>query len=487
MKSRGRLIVGSSLFAFLLLFISSLAQESLHWERVPYDVNATSLPHPRWLPASAVRAGSNKWTIISGEVHATEDEEAYMLRDYWELDFFTNKFKSNPQIASPTFVSKGWRKAFFNKDTDLILWAGKGNADTNTLHIYSNANHAWTDQPAEFPHRVWRGYAGILVQTNPETLFIFGGVDERVQAFGAAGFYSFEFKRSADGNVLPVWVTRDINVLLGSPLPGARYFHSGVYRSEDNSWYIFGGTKNLNLGNHYNDLWKYSFSQDLWELVQIQGSCAPQARCLHTAVATPDGMGMYVYGGVNYGMVSQSDLWMFHFNTRTWHQIRTTGWDGEDAARDGHAMAIWKDPTRSDFLWIYIYGGDTTSGHTHTWGDVWRANIHNSGCTVDSPDKCRWISQDTCYVKGGIISDRKPALIMFLIVLAAVIGAVAIIGGRYIYKNYRIVEGTIKYQPSTSVLPTPNRTPDDSPRHSDSSFDKKRTVTAPWHKNDIKL
>jgi len=234
-----RLSLSSSLFAFLLLFVTILAQEALHWEHVTVN---TTIPHSRWLPASTIRAGSNKWTIISGEVHATENEEAYMLRDYWELDFFTNKWTSNPQIASPTFVSKGWRKSFFDSDGNLLLWAGKGNADASVLHIYSPSSQSWTDQPAEFPHRVWRGYIGVLVQTNPETLFIFGGVDERVQAFGSAAFYSFTLHQSTDN---PTWVTRDINVPLDSALPGARYFHSGVYRSEDNCWYIFGGTKKL--------------------------------------------------------------------------------------------------------------------------------------------------------------------------------------------------------------------------------------------------
>jgi hypothetical protein len=76
---------------------------------------------------------------------------------------------------------------------------------------------------------------------------------------------------------------------------------------------IFGGFVN---GVRTNDIYRYYFNDNRWELVQQLSEVCPPTRAGHSAIMHLDNM--YIYGGKDEDNNKLNDIWTFNFNTYLW-------------------------------------------------------------------------------------------------------------------------------------------------------------------------
>ena len=88
--------------------------------------------------------------------------------------------------------------------------------------------------------------------------------------------------------------------------------------------WIFGG---FCYGHRTNQMYKYTFSTNIWEKVKFKTKDRPCPRAGHTAVLyTPEvdihGSSLYVFGGKAANDKKLNDVWKLNFNTMTWSEIK---------------------------------------------------------------------------------------------------------------------------------------------------------------------
>eukprot|EP01089_Gocevia_fonbrunei_P013174 TRINITY_DN32_c0_g1_i2.p1 TRINITY_DN32_c0_g1~~TRINITY_DN32_c0_g1_i2.p1 ORF type:complete len:285 (+),score=71.52 TRINITY_DN32_c0_g1_i2:553-1407(+) len=277
-----------------------------------------------------------------------------------------------------------------------------------------------------FPGGVNAGYTWLTYGTYPQFLYSFGGTPD-YEAVGIAKTYRHQLDSDSE------WVELFEPWVAGSP-PNARYFHSAVYRSFDNSWYVYGGTSNVFSGNNFADLWRFSLNLEVWEEIVVAGECKPSGRSLHAAAIMPDGTGMFVYGGIENAFEALSDLWMFHFVSKKWVKFETSGWDLRNQ-RDGHAMAIWLDK-RTGVSWLYVFGGDEGQDTPIQYNDMHRLSLADYGCTFGSVASCTNVDWScTATVSTG---GRKQTI---LIVVGLIIFVAVLTGLVFGIKEYQLKKG----------------------------------------------
>ncbi|KAL1138043.1 hypothetical protein AAG570_009738 [Ranatra chinensis] len=112
--------------------------------------------------------------------------------------------------------------------------------------------------------------------------------------------------------------------------------------------YVFGGELGFSAGNEA-PLWVYNVTNNSWRKVRgCKGATVPKGRRGHTAVVHR--AAMLIYGGYRDLRGSSNELWAFHFDTESWHLISA----GRNCppARHKHGMVLHDDS-------IWIYGGMT--------------------------------------------------------------------------------------------------------------------------------
>jgi hypothetical protein len=156
----------------------------------------------------------------------------------------------------------------------------------------------------------------------------------------------------------------------GVTAPHGRYGHTVALHGSD--LYLHGGTDGgtrihgemgFKMNMEFDDLWRLSLVDLKWEpLTPKEGGhpFGPGRRYLHAAAAV--GQHVWFYGGSN-----RSDLWAWHTEKETWHQVVPHPGDKWPGRRQGHAIAPLPEK-----------GGFVVSGGTR-WGfgtkalldDVW--------------------------------------------------------------------------------------------------------------------
>ena len=79
---------------------------------------------------------------------------------------------------------------------------------------------------------------------------------------------------------------------------------------------LFGGFVN---GERSNEIYRYYFNDNRWELVQHLSSECPPPRAGHSAMHYGDSM--YIFGGKDEDNNKLNDTWVFNFNTYTWTEL----------------------------------------------------------------------------------------------------------------------------------------------------------------------
>jgi len=137
--------------------------------------------------------------------------------------------------------------------------------------------------------------------------------------------------------------------------PGSRSKHAIVRHCR--SIYLYGGRRRNSL---LKDFWKYDFDSNSWEEIKVSGS-KPGHLQEHTMVEYNDKL--YVFGGeVNFCNDQEISLWVFNIKENIWEKERTVrGSQGPSSLR-GHTATIYNDS-------MYIFGGyQDLKGST---SDVW--------------------------------------------------------------------------------------------------------------------
>jgi N-acetylneuraminic acid mutarotase len=149
--------------------------------------------------------------------------------------------------------------------------------------------------------------------------------------------------------------------LVVNPPPG-RARHTAVWSPIGNQLLIFGGVVSCLCAENVNDLWSYQPATNNWTQLTPVG-LLPPARNGHTAVWNATHDRMLVFGGIDNFGSDLNDLWAYTPATNTWGQISPLGGIRPDP-RDGHS-AVW-DSLNNRML---IFGGVDDVGND--LNDVW--------------------------------------------------------------------------------------------------------------------
>lgn len=143
--------------------------------------------------------------------------------------------------------------------------------------------------------------------------------------------------------------------------------------SEKDELIFFGGEYfNGSKTTMYNELYTYNIKKDKW--LQISSPNGPLPRCSHQAVFVPQmGGQLWVFGGefsspTHSQFRHYSDLWVFHFNEKTWEQIKASG---GPSSRSGHRMTLSQKK-------LFVFGGFHESVRDYKYfNDVYTFDLEN--------------------------------------------------------------------------------------------------------------
>lgn len=162
-------------------------------------------------------------------------------------------------------------------------------------------------------------------------LYVFGGVNPSETSSNSLYIYSISNS---------LWKQINNNITDITPLSG----HS---MSQINNKYIciFGGS---NKGNFYNDLYIYTINEGTWTKEGDDSVNKPDKRIEHSQCSYNNSI--YIYGGINQVGDYYNDLWKFDMSSYQWMKIEIE--NEVPKGRKGHSMILYKDT----FL---IFGGKT--------------------------------------------------------------------------------------------------------------------------------
>ncbi|XP_071445970.1 uncharacterized protein [Hetaerina americana] len=133
--------------------------------------------------------------------------------------------------------------------------------------------------------------------------------------------------------------------------------------------YVFGGELGFSAGTE-TPLWVYQIKANSWRKIRSQkGVSVPRGRRGHTALVHRGAM--LLYGGYQDLRGSCSELWVFDFETESWHLQGGGGSGDRPPARHKHSAIL-----HEECMWIY--GGMTDLQER---GDFWRWDTHSKTWT----------------------------------------------------------------------------------------------------------
>lgn len=121
-----------------------------------------------------------------------------------------------------------------------------------------------------------------------------------------------------------------------------------------NCMYLFGGYSG-SLGYRDTAIYEYNFDTKLATRIEAVGTLPPD-RSAHTAVVYKDHM--YIFGGWD-GIESNNDLFRYHFDTRTWSEVRANAGSAQPPRVRSHSAVLYHD-------YMVVFGGYGENAHPNT-------------------------------------------------------------------------------------------------------------------------
>jgi len=252
----------------------------------------------------------------------------------WQGKYFKVAFDNQTVVPGPLLCHSAVPFKDENGNYQMIFYGGNL---SNTNIIENVKKDIWCYQ---FDQKKWHKSLGAHKALTEHTsvvyknnMYIFGGNGGLVENYSNNVLsYPLPFKPE---NVFTRIETQNTS-------PPARSGHSAVVYQ--NSMYVFGG---WNGHTSLSDFHSFNFETQTWKKLESQGEC-PTKRRMHCTVVYKDFM--YLFGGYDESRPARSDneLYRYHFKTDTWELIKCRGTIPNGRSR---AAAIVKDN------FMYIIGG----------------------------------------------------------------------------------------------------------------------------------
>ena len=185
------------------------------------------------------------------------------------------------------------------------------------------------------------------------TLIVFGGRD----ASGASFEDTWTFSRTRN-----VWSRLDVQG------PTARFGHAVAVDQAGGNMYLFGGQ----IGDaFFNDLWRFSLSDNSWTLVSDGAGVAPTARYGTSMALTNDGALIVSHGFTFAGRFN--DTWRWSIPDDSWAEISPIN-DSERPLNRCLHEAIWSESDQA----MLLYGGCSSGYGPCPQGDLWTFDPESS-------------------------------------------------------------------------------------------------------------
>mmetsp|Transcript_30329 Transcript_30329/g.38906 ORF Transcript_30329/g.38906 Transcript_30329/m.38906 type:complete len:571 (+) Transcript_30329:235-1947(+) len=304
---------------------------------------------------------------------------------------------------------------YWEQDNSLILFGGINENDDalSDVWFYDTLQREWSEVEDSL-HWV-TAYASHVAVLREETdeMIIFGGM--------SAGLYGASLTTEGSNKV---WIFNLIsrNWSMNPELP---YSPSGradsVGAIYEDALYIHGGF-DMDTYEIFNDLWKYDFQLQEWELLHVGDSYSPSARMGHAASIL--GSSLILHGGRNEALDVFSDVWEFDFEELIWKTVdQDPGFE-----RAYHSMVSYNGR-------VWLFGGLTAVQVTTTQFSVYafsRLLTHDFQETkwkeyvpsiVPFPrfhHRAVVTSSGTMYISGGRFEDLEDVIDLVSIDLSAI-------------------------------------------------------------------
>lgn len=246
----------------------------------------------------------------------------------------------------------------------------------NHLYRFDVADRSWSELEVSGELPSPRVNAAMAYDTQRQRIWMFGGNGSADGLFyeplGDLWFFDLEDEQ---------WLDRSG----GSTSPPGRLFHSLLYDSGRDALVIFGGTDQTSLIGQLgtNQIWSASISDGQWQELGIGSDSVPDTRFWGSMVFDNQSDSYLMFGGHDDGdLGNRNDVWRFNPDDDEWSQVE--GGDSFNAPargfcdfppefaeiepdmperRSSHTL-VWSEPNQQAIL----FGGKTDCGSTD---DVW--------------------------------------------------------------------------------------------------------------------
>ncbi|XP_014272328.1 uncharacterized protein [Halyomorpha halys] len=184
--------------------------------------------------------------------------------------------------------------------------------------------------------------------------------------------------------------------------PSSRFKHS-VTLNGSHLYLLAGRNGNIPL----KDLWRYSLCEGVWELLEPSGERPP---CLqeHTAVSYKDSI--YVFGGeIGFSACNEAPLWVYNIKNNSWKKVRSCKAATVPKGRRGHTALVHRST-------MIIYGGyqDLRGSSSELWvfhfeSESWHL-ISNGKSSAPARHKHSMVIHDgSIWIYGGMTDLQEKS------------------------------------------------------------------------------
>ncbi|KAM4626186.1 kelch domain-containing protein 1-like isoform 1-T2 [Discoglossus pictus] len=292
--------------------------------------------------------------VYDGFIYIHGGRQDCSLGDFWKYNIACNEWEQLPCSRDGPETLEG-HSMVAHKDV-LYIFGGmidSGSNEENTpLWLYDIDTGTWSESKAvegkEARPTNRKGHSAVVYQ---DDMYIYGGYFDIKGAVEEFWVYSFGTEK---------WSA--LSPSTRGTGPGPRHGHSSV--TYGSAMYLFGGLK---LMAEQNDFWRFDLRRHNWS--SIKTSSGPPKLVGHASVIHQNCLWI-IGGGLPYRSPN-SNLWRFHFHSRSWKKMSKGKDDGESAKMYHSAIGLPVQPLLgSSISHQALYHGTAYQEHklseTHT-------------------------------------------------------------------------------------------------------------------------
>ncbi len=323
------------------------------WTQLPTSGNPTGRAN-----ASSIYISSGNRMIMYGGRNA-----AGTLNDVWSLNLNTNVWQditpTSGLLPAPRFSQNAVYDSLMNR---MIIWSGQGTELYNDVWAFNLSSNSWQQLSPD------GNVTGVPLKRYG-TAAVFDPVNRRLVNF--AGFTtSGRFEDTWSFNVdSMIWTDRT-----NAFHPELRCLHSGTITPDKTRMIIYGGQH----GGALSDIWSLNLNTFVW--TNITPTLKPTGRFFSQVICTNSNKAV-IFGGQS-NTTFLSDLWKYSIDSSKWDSVAQRGI--KPTARWGHTAVY--SPSGDKLI---IFGGNDGNYPNETWqfSSISTVGINTTSSSV--PEKFR--------------------------------------------------------------------------------------------------